>query len=162
MIVLVKPVSLIRETSKDSNEYYEQREKSEKALTPKKDNIVLPDAYKKQKQVVALFDWYLKEMEEIDLLTNIDADSLARYCVAEILAQEYGNKMLRSRRGRTPEKIKLQQDISKLHDKYIKQARGLAADIGLTVTSRVKLAVKLGPPEEEPDSAQQRFGDRLG
>lgn len=83
------------------------------------------------------------------LYTDLDADTLGRYLVAQhqyiLAAQEAGQAL--SRRDQEGA-----DDWGKIQERYFKQARNCANDMGLTVTSRCRLVVPDAPQKGEEDN----------
>lgn len=96
------------------------------------------------------------ELINIGIMTNLDIDALARFLIAKKLYLEVSKKLLDN-----PELAISDKDIVATQDKLFKQARASASDLGLTISSRVKLVIPKNedkPPETE---AERRFGDRV-
>lgn len=139
----------------------EQRLEAEKKLKPKADNIKPPawlDSIAKKE-----FKRIAQELMELDLLTNVDINSLAAYCDAysdyikctkiiqeEGLMVEYTNKAAETNKVPHPLLTKKKQ----LHE----QMKSLATEFGLTPSARAKLAM---PRQEEKELTEfeQLFGD---
>ena len=83
------------------------------------------------------------------LYTDLDADTLGRYLVAQhqyiLAAQEAGQAL--SRRDQEGA-----DDWGKIQERYFKQARNCANDMGLTVTSRCRLVVPDAPQKGDEDN----------
>ena len=78
------------------------------------------------------------------LYTDLDADTLGRYLVAQrqyILATQETERALDQR-----------DSWGKIQERYFKQARNCANDMGLTVTSRCRLVVPDAPQKGEEDN----------
>lgn len=101
---------------------------AKKAVPPK----WLPDDMKKSFRALG------KKLIEAGLYTDLDGDTLARYLVAQHqyeLAYDEAEKALTARN---------QEDAdcwSRIQERYFKQARNCASDMGLTVTSRCRLVL---------------------
>lgn len=128
----------------------EQRKNSE--VKAKKDNIKPPKNLTKEEKKE--FKKIANELIEIDIMSNLDCNSLAMYVRA------YGNYTKVSDRL-----IKLDpldnfdeyNKLSVLEDRYTKQCRSHAIDLGLTISSRCKLVVPK-PPEETKKNKFSKFG----
>lgn len=139
----------------------EARQEAEKKIRAKNDKIRPPTWL--DKLAKREFRKIVKEMEELDLLTNLDVHALAIYCDAysqyvectkqideEGLMVEYTNKAAETNKVPHPLMTKKKQ----LHE----QMRSLATEFGFTPASRAKLAI----PREEPKpktAFEQRFGE---
>lgn len=89
-----------------------------------------------------------KKLIAAGIYTDLDADTLGRYLVAQ-------HQWLRATWN--AEDFLNQDDVEqadawgKLQDRYFKQARNCANDMGLTVTSRCKLVVPEGVKQQAED-----------
>ena len=137
------------------------RLEAENKLKAKKDKVRPPtwlDTFAKRE-----FRKIVKEMEELDLLTNLDVRALALYCDAysqyidcskeiqeEGLMVEYTNKAAETNKVPHPLLARKKQ----LHE----QMKSLSTEFGLTPASRAKLAI---PKKEKktPTEFEKRFGD---
>ena len=83
------------------------------------------------------------------LYTDLDADTLGRYLVAQrqyILATQETERALDQRNQ------EMADSWGKIQERYFKQARNCANDMGLTVTSRCRLVVPDAPQKGEEDN----------
>lgn len=83
------------------------------------------------------------------LYTDLDADTLGRYLVAQrqyILATQETEWALDQRNQ------EMADSWGKIQERYFKQARNCANDMGLTVTSRCRLVVPDAPQKGEEDN----------
>ena len=83
------------------------------------------------------------------LYTDLDADTLGRYLVAQhqyILAAQEAEQALTRRDQEGAD------DWGKIQERYFKQARNCANDMGLTVTSRCRLVVPDASQKGEEDN----------
>lgn len=79
-----------------------------------------------------------KQLIAAGIYTELDADTLGRYLVAHrqwLQATQEANKALNEKDAAEADKW------GKIQERYFKQARNCANDMGLTVTSRCRLAV---------------------
>ena len=89
-----------------------------------------------------------KRLIAAGLYTDLDADVLGRYLVAQhswVAASREAADALDQRDQKAAE------DWSRIQDRYFKQARACANDMGLTVTSRCRLVIPedLRPKEDD-------------
>ena len=98
------------------------------------------------------------KLKEIGIMSELDVTALARFLISEYQYQKVTTKMLKMKN--ITEKY---FDYSNLQDKFFKQARAAAGDLGLTISSRCKLVL----PESSKDNdnemteGQKRFGNRI-
>ena len=128
-------------------------EKAERASSevkvPKPKNIKVPkwvpEALKKDFRVLA------KRLADVGLFTDLDADTLGRYLVAQhqwlIATGEVEKALVKRDRGAS-------DDWGRVQDRYFKQARNCANDMGMTITSRCKLVL---PEAAKPEADQNPF-----
>lgn len=98
------------------------------------------------------------KLKEIGIMSELDVTALARFLISEYQYQKVTTKMLKMKN--ITEKY---FDYANLQDKFFKQARAAAGDLGLTISSRCKLVL----PESNKDNdnemteGQKRFGNRI-
>jgi P27 family predicted phage terminase small subunit len=141
----------------------EKRAEAEAKLKPKSDKVKPPawlDKIAKKE-----FKRIAKELEELDLITNVDINALAAYCDAysdyvkctkiiqeEGMMVEYTNKAAETNKVPHPLLTKKKQ----LHE----QMKALAVEFGLTPSARAKIA--LPKKEEKPKTEEEiLFGELL-
>lgn len=120
---------------------------AQKAAAPK----WLPEAMRKEFRSIG------KKLIALGLYSDLDADCLARYLVAHhqyLTATARANAALRAG-------DETSSDVwSRVQERYFKQARNCANDIGLTVTARCRLVLPQGM-EQHQDDAPDDFTLRL-
>ena len=98
------------------------------------------------------------KLKEIGIMSELDVTALARFLISEYQYQKVTSKMLKMKN--ITEKY---FGYANLQDKFFKQARAAAGDLGLTISSRCKLVL----PESNKDNdnemteGQKRFGNRI-
>lgn len=93
------------------------------------------------------FNKIAKQLKGIDIMTNLDVDALASFIIARKLYLEATQKLIEN-----PDTI-LDKDLVGVQDKFFKQCRATAGDLGLTISSRCKLIV----PTKEDNKPQNKF-----
>ena len=97
-----------------------------------------------------------RQLKELGLLSSLDYDTLARYLLArqsylaatqEVIALQRGAERADGSRVIDTEALDV---ATRIQDRFFKQCRGCANDMGLTVTSRCRLVLpeSARPPEE--------------
>lgn len=89
-----------------------------------------------------------KRLIAAGLYTELDADTLGRYLVAQHQWELATHEVEKALEEIDPEEA---EDWSRIQDRYFKQARACANDMGLTMTSRCRLVV--------PDTGKQATED---
>lgn len=144
-----------------TQEEIEERMRNE--LQPVTDGIAAPPflTAKQKKQ----FDTIADQLQQIGIMSVTDCDTLARYIVAQGLYEQAVKDLRQVQKDRpkdaTPEEYSLWAELlttlDKRQDRYFKQAQTAAAALGLTISSRCKLAV---PQSAEPPKVNKfaKFG----
>ena len=103
----------------------------------------LPEALKKDFRALG------KQLITAGLYTELDADTLGRYLVAQrhwLMATQEVNKYLSAKDPAGSDAW------SKIQERYFKQCRNCANDMGLTVTSRCRLVVPDNPVQKSEEN----------
>lgn len=105
----------------------------------------LPENLKKE------FNRIAEELINIEIMSNLDIEALARFVIAEYQYQKVVKKAIKL----SPENDKY-FDMLLMQEKLFKMARQAASDLGLTISSRCKLVVpKSG--DDKPENKFQKF-----
>ena len=134
-----QPISLLEAKGKKHLTKAEIEDRKSKEIKAPFDKIVAPDYL--PKKLKKEFNEIAKQLIELEIMSNLDVDSLARFIIAKSLYIDLSTKLLND-----PGLILDNKDILSQHDKLFKQCRASASDLGLTITSRCKLVV---PKKEE-------------
>ncbi len=123
----------------------EQRKNTE--VKPLADGVKPPKYLtKKQKK---RFKTIAQDLTELGVMSRTDVDALARYIIAEELYISVTEKLSGED---VLDDIALLEKYSAVQDKYYKQCRSAANDLGLSISSRCKLVVPKAdskPPENK-------------
>jgi P27 family predicted phage terminase small subunit len=120
----------------------ERRRSEVRAPVPKtaKPPKWLPEELKKDFRKIG------KQLIELRLYSDLDADTLGRYLVAQHQyeqATEMVNKYL------SKQDVEGAEEWGRIQERYAKQARNHAADLGLTISARCRLVIPEAPPKAE-------------
>jgi P27 family predicted phage terminase small subunit len=124
-----------------------QRRRSEvrapvpKTATPPK---WLPEALKKDFRALG------KQLIALGIYSKVDGDTLGRYLVAQ---HQYLMATAEAEAALAGHDLKNADAWSRVQDRYAKQARNHAGDLGLTVTARCRLVI----PEAQPKAEDNPF-----
>lgn len=99
----------------------------------------LPDALKKDFRAVG------KKLIELGIYSDLDADTLGRYLIS---AHQYLLATGEAERALVQKNMTVADAWGRIQERYAKQARNHANDLGLTVTSRCRLVM---PKKDEPE-----------
>lgn len=130
--------------------------REEEEIKAPNDNIIAPSYL--TEELKNKFYEISNALDSIGLMSNLDSDALGRYLVSEFNYQKVSLKMFE-----LPNINAVYKNYADLQDKFFKQARAAAGDLGLTISSRCKLILPSGCSEgEEGESEEEKlFGDRL-
>lgn len=161
-----QPIDLIVAKGQKHISKADIEERRRREIQPSTDDVTAP-AYLTPKQKKH-FDKLASQLEKINIMGETDTDTLARYVVAEY---HYEKAVKALQRLKPPAEtgdytedaermalhIKNEEALSKVQDRYFKQAHTAASALGLTISSRCKLSV---PVKDEPERANKfsKFG----
>lgn len=130
-----------------------ERERSE--IKPITDNITAPDYLtKKQKET---FYKIADQLKALRIMGETDVDALARY----ITANDFYIQAVKKMRSKDVKDDPVQFGAwAKLQERYFKQCRSAANDLGLTISSRCRLVVPETVIETSKENKFKRFEKR--
>ena len=144
-----QPIDLIAAKGKKHLTKAEIEERKNTEVKAPNDNIRAPsyldDDLKEE------FNKIAKELIRIKIMSNLDEDALARFIIAKKMYINITRKMLEDAN------YLLDKDIVSIQDKYFKQCRSAASDLGLTISSRCKLVIPKNEDEDKPKSKWDRY-----
>jgi len=106
----------------------------------------------------------------LEIFSELDVDSLARYLDSKHQYLQLVKDLRKTKPTDTIEQengkkiVIVNEDYPKLQrtkNALFNECRSAASDIGLTITSRLKLVIPSSSSTESKSEAQKRFGDRL-
>jgi P27 family predicted phage terminase small subunit len=124
----------------------EIQERREREVKPITDNIIAPDYLTKiQKNE---FYRIAEQLKKLKILGETDVDALARY----ITANDFYINAVKKMRTREVKDDPIKFGAwAKIQERYFKQCRASANDLGLSISSRCKLVV----PEKKDDKPKE-------
>lgn len=139
-----QPVALIRAKGKSHFGKRELEEREARELKVPFTDVHPPEymSDKQKQEFMEIADMLLA----LNVFTELDIDCLARYILERDLYLAQHNEMRKARKSGDAAKIK---EIGIEYDKTVRRIRGLAADLGLTPTSRAKLSVPPPPVDDD-------------
>lgn len=144
-----QPIELVIANGRKNLTKAEIEERRNGEVKPITDNITAP-AYltKKQKEE---FDRIAGQLKKLKILGETDADALARFIVANDF---YINAVKQMRKPDVKKDPYAFEAWSKIQERYFKQCRSSANDLGLSISSRCKLVV---PATKDPPKKENKF-----
>jgi P27 family predicted phage terminase small subunit len=135
----------------------ELEERRNNEIKPITDDIVAP-AYltKKQKD-----DFYSisEQLKKLNIMGNTDVDALGRYIVANDFYINAVKQMRKPEIKNDPIKFNA---WAKIQERYFKQCRSSANDLGLSISSRCKLVVPQPKQDKPKENKFKRFEKGAG
>lgn len=149
-----EPIDLLVAKGKKNLTKKEIEERRNKEVKAPSCNIRPPDYLPEELKIE--FNRISKILEEIGIISDLDVESLGRFLIAEYQYQKITVKMLKMKNITTR-----YFDYANLQDKFFKQARSAAGDLGLTISSRCKLVLPDKKDDKKVTTGAKRFGDRI-
>lgn len=150
-----QPIELIQAKGAKHLTKAEIQERQDREIKPITDNITAPDYLtKKQKET---FYKIADQLKRLKIMGETDVDALARYVTANDLYVTAVKKMRSSEVKKDPI---LLEAWSKLQERYFKQCRTSANDLGLSISSRCRLVVPETKTETPKENKFKKFEKR--
>lgn len=151
------PIELIQARGSKHLTKAEIQERQDKEIKPITDNIIAPDYLtKKQKDE---FYKIADQLKKLKIMGETDVDALARYIVANDF---YVNAVKQMRKKDVRSDPYMFESWSKIQERYYKQCRSSANDLGLSISSRCKLVVPETKKESPKQNKFKKFEKRSG
>lgn len=152
------PIELIQARGSKHLTKAEIQERQDKEIKPIADNIIAPEYLtKKQKDE---FYKIADQLEKLKIIGETDVDALARYIIANDFYINAVKQMRKKDVRSDPYKF---ESWSKIQERYYKQCRSSANDLGLSISSRCKLVVPETKKKETPKQNKfKKFEKRSG
>jgi P27 family predicted phage terminase small subunit len=110
----------------------------------------------KQKQAFASLEELLRKAK---IMSALDADTLGRYVISHDQWLKATGQLKKALSAKEMD-MELVDSWSRIQDRFFKQARNCATDLGLTITSRCRLVVPEGIPSPEENPFERMKRDR--
>ncbi|MCQ2400196.1 MAG: phage terminase small subunit P27 family [Clostridia bacterium] len=144
-----QPIELVIANDRKHLTKAEIEERRAREVKPCTDEIIAPDYLtKKQREE---FYKISRQLEKLKIMGETDVDAVARYIIANDMYINATKNLRKTDVRNDPEAF---EKWGYIQDRYFKQARACAQDLGLTITSRCKLVV---PKSEEPEEKKNKF-----
>ena len=144
-----QPIELVIANGRKNLTKAEIEERRNGEVKPITDDITAP-AYLTAKQKKE-FDRIAGQLLKLKILGETDIDALARYIVANDFYINAVKQMRKSEVKNDPLRF---EAWSKIQERYFKQCRSSANDLGLSISSRCKLVV---PATKDPPKKENKF-----
>lgn len=144
-----QPIELVIANGKKNLTKAEIQERLDSEVKPIAENIIAP-AYLTVKQKKD-FDKIADQLKKLKIMGETDVDALARYIVANDF---YINAVKQLRKPAVKNDPYKFEAWAKIQERYFKQCRSSANDLGLSISSRCRLVV---PATKEPPKKTNKF-----
>lgn len=141
-----KPVALLKAEGKSHYTKKDLADKEKREL--KVDLLDVEPPATLNKSLHNRFNELATQLLDIDILTELDEDLLARYVIAQKHYEDLTSKVNGAMRRSDIHEL---DKLHKIQDRAFKQAHACARELGLTITSRARLVV----PEAEVKSTNK-------
>ena len=108
---------------------------------------VKPPEYLTGEKQIEKFNYIAKMLLALEIFTELDVDTLARYIMSEQLYLQYTNLLIKLIKSKDYEQM---GKIQSLQDRAFRQCHQCARSLGLTITDRARLVVPQ-PPDDDDD-----------
>ena len=150
-----QPLELIQAKGSKHLTKAEIQERQEREIKPITDDIIAPSYLtKKQKDE---FYKIAKQLKKLKIMGETDVDALARYIIAKDF---YINAVKQMRKTEVKNSPVAFDKWAKIQERYFKQCRASANDLGLSISSRCKLVVPEAKPETPKENKFKKFEKR--
>lgn len=147
-----QPIEVVIAKGKKNLTKAEIQERRDREVKPIADNLDPPSYLtKKQKEEFVRIS---EQLQKLKIMGETDTDALARY----IIAKDFYNKAVKKLRSKdVSNNPGLFYGWTKIQEKYFKQCRACANDLGLTISSRCKLVVPVTDDSTKKESKFNKF-----
>ena len=144
-----QPIELVIANGKKNLTKAEIQARRDSEIKPITDDITAPDFLTKRQKD----DFYkiAEQLQKLKIMGETDVDALGRYIVANDF---YVNAVKQMRKPEVKRDAFAFEAWSKIQERYFKQCRSCANDLGLTISSRCRLVV---PATKEPPKKENKF-----
>ena len=149
------PLAVVQARGAKHSTKTEIQERQDIEVQPITDNIVAPDYLTKKQKTT--FNKIAAQLEKLNILGETDVDALGRYITANDF---YINAVKKMRTKEVKDSALLFEAWSKVQERYFKQCRAAANDLGLSISSRCKLVVPEVKTETPKENKFKKFEKR--
>jgi P27 family predicted phage terminase small subunit len=150
-----QPVEVIQARGAKHLTKAEIQERKASEVKPLDGEIVAP-AYLTKKQTETFYK-ISEQLQKLKIMGETDVESLGRYITANDF---YINAVKKMRSKAVRDNPELFDTWSKVQDRYFKQCRAAANDLGLTISSRCRLVVPEKQTEPPKENKFKKFEKR--
>ena len=150
-----QPIELVKAKGAKHLTKAEIAEREQSEVRPITDNIIAPEYLtKKQRET---FDRLAEQLKAPKIMGETDVDALARYITANDFYINAVKKMRSKEVKNNPVEFTA---WARIQERYFKQCRSAANDLGLTISSRCRLVVPERKTETPKENKFKKFEKR--
>lgn len=147
-----QPIEVVIAKGKKNLTKAEIQERRDREVKPIADNLD-PPSYLTKKQKTE-FVRISEQLQKLNIMGETDTDALARY----IIARDFYLMTIKKMRSKEVMSSPLYFDaLSKTQERFFKQCRACANDLGLTISSRCKLVVPASNDSAKKENKFSKF-----
>ena len=150
-----QPIELVIAKGNKNLTKAEIKERQDREIKPITDDIIAPP-YLTKKQIEEFYR-ISGQLQKLKIMGETDVDALARYIVANDL---YINAVKQLRKADVKNDPFKFEAWSKIQERYFKQCRSSANDLGLSISSRCKLVVPVASESNIKENKFSKFEKR--
>lgn len=156
-----QPIELIVANGKKHLTKAEINNRRKSEIKAPNDKIRAPNYLSKSQKKE--FNRIAKQLKDLKIMTNLDCDALARYVIAQESYNRYSaaiEALWATVSDGSAEILQISEylkDFENLRDKAFKQCRQLAADLGLSIAPRCRIAVPKKDEDKPPTDEEKLF-----
>lgn len=150
-----QPTNLVLAKGKKHFTKEEIKERLSSEIQPIDDNIIAP-GFLTKKQTEEFYK-IAGQLKKLKIMGETDVDALSRYIVANDF---YINAVKQMRKKEVKNDPLLFEKWSSIQERYFKQCRASANDLGLSISSRCKLVVPETNTEKPKENKFKKFEKR--
>jgi P27 family predicted phage terminase small subunit len=153
-----QPIELVIARGRKNLTKEEIKERLDREVKPVTDDIIAPDYLTKKQK--GEFNKIANQLKKLNIMGETDVDALGRYIIAKDF---YINAVKNLRKSEVKSDPLAYEAWSRILERYFKQCRASANDLGLSITSRCKLVVPATKDSDKPSSNKfSKFEKRSG
>lgn len=150
-----QPIELLEAKGAKHLTKAEIQERHDREIKPITDNIIAPE-YLTKKQTETFYK-IADQLKRLKIMGETDVDALARYITANDF---YVNAVKQMRKKEVKSDPVQFEAWAKIQERYFKQCRSAANDLGLTISSRCRLVVPETKTETPKENKFKKFEKR--
>lgn len=147
-----EPINVILEKGKKHLTKNEIEKRKSEELPIYDDRITVPITLPKKFHEEFLY--YVEELQRLNIISNLDVEILEKY----LIVKDLHNKSIQLLQE---DDNFMNKDLVLIQEKYFKELITLSRELGLTITSRVKLVIPKKEDKNEENPLAKIFGDVL-